>query len=264
MRSSSSSSSSSRITETTHYLPNSSAKCKIVDHESQLGVIICHPWGLLGGNMNNNVVIALAQFFMRMGITTLRMDFAGRQIGRGYGEVDQVVEASNFLLQNKHDEMNSRSNQGPPTCLLLVGYSYGSLITGSATAKIPRCIGTISVAPPFGVSHWLLLFNSSYHSKQSQARSQLYRLFVIGEHDNFTSTDTFLKAIESYETSRSTHKVLPKLDHFFARQEYRIIHEVDLWLRQTFSSSQSKNDKNISFRDNDFSIYINESDSQTT
>ena len=257
-------SASSRINETTHYLPNSSAKCKIVDHESQLAVIICHPWGLLGGNMNNNVVIALSQFFMRMGITTVRMDFAGRQIGRGYREVEQVVEASNYLLRNKHDEMNSKSNQGPPTCLLLIGYSYGSLITGSASAKIPRCIGTISVAPPFGVSHWILLFNSSYHFKQSQARSQLHRLFVIGEDDNFTSVDTFLKAIDSYDQANTTHKVLPRLDHFFARKEYRIIHEVDRWLRRTFSSSASKNDKNISFRDNDFSVHINESDFQTT
>ena len=65
-------------------LPESGSPANLADFGSSLAVIVTHPWGPLGGNMNNNVVLALVFWFQRLRITTLRFDFCGSQIGRGH------------------------------------------------------------------------------------------------------------------------------------------------------------------------------------
>lgn len=65
-------------------LPESGAKAQLADFHSPLAVIVTHPWGPLGGNMNNNVVLGVVFWFQRLKVTTLRFDFCGSQIGRGH------------------------------------------------------------------------------------------------------------------------------------------------------------------------------------
>ncbi|KAG0178784.1 hypothetical protein DFQ29_003028 [Apophysomyces sp. BC1021] len=52
---------------------------KITDNGSYsadlTGVIIAHPYGPLGGNMQNNVVVALHKFFANRGYVTVRLNF---------------------------------------------------------------------------------------------------------------------------------------------------------------------------------------------
>lgn len=221
----------------------------VANLHSTIGVIITHPWGPLGGNMHNNVVNAVAYYFQRLGITTIRFDFAGSQIGYGYYQVEQVQYIAKQLLggelfMNTNNDNNEEQdqqiqnnivvanhdddeedyielNQTPasqssnnskkiknryigivPKYIMLIGYSYGSLIANSASSLIPQCICTISIAPPFGVSHWLLMFHNEYHMKQSMKRTEQYfkRLFIIGTNDNFTSETKFITTIEKYYT----------------------------------------------------------------
>ena len=107
--------------------------------------------------MHNNVVLSAAMFFQALRVTTMRFDFATSQIGRGYKEVQQVVEAADYLLKGKHITVGvggqQQHQQCTPKSILLVGYSYGSLITGSASADIPACVGCVSIAPPVSVKH---------------------------------------------------------------------------------------------------------------
>jgi alpha/beta superfamily hydrolase len=193
------------------------------DMQSRVAVIVTHPWGPLGGNMKNNVVLATVLFFQKSRITTLRFDFVGSQISRGRDEVQQVCDAADHLL---------RALSNPPTRILLVGYSYGSLISASASAKIPECIGCISIAPPWSVQHWLLMFNSNYHMQQSRECEYLPRLFVIGDHDNFTTEKTFLTTVKTFR--KSTGAVLKDADHFFVRREQDLMSIIQQWLLQTF------------------------------
>lgn len=65
-------------------LPESGSPANLADFGTSLAVIVTHPWGPLGGNMNNNVVLALVFWFQRIGVTTLRFNFCGSQIGRGH------------------------------------------------------------------------------------------------------------------------------------------------------------------------------------
>jgi alpha/beta superfamily hydrolase len=211
--------------ETSVELPDSNAKALLADMGSRVAVIITHPWGPLGGNMHNNVVVAAALYFQKHKISTLRFDFSGSQIGGGHKQVKQVQEASRYL---------KAALPKPPSYILLVGYSYGSLITASASVDIPNCIGSISIAPPWSVQHWLLLFTASDHLRKSSS-SSLPRLFIIGDDDNFTSVMSFQKKIKDiYPPESTTGAVLKDADHFFARREKDIMRVIGEWLLETY------------------------------
>lgn len=231
-------------------LPVSGARARIADMNSDLAVIITHPWGPLGGNMHNNVVLSAAMFFQALGVTTLRMDFATSQVSRGYKEVDQVVEAANFVLSGQHNngngtgshsenvdgrhssgKMNQRRN---PTSILLVGYSYGSLIAGSASAGIPACIGSVSIAPPVDFKNWLLLFNAGHHVRQAQKRKTLPRLFVIGTEDNFSSQKSFRHFVDGFPDDSTSAALIKHSDHFFNGSEKDLMNVVGQWLLTTY------------------------------
>lgn len=223
-------------------LPNSKAPGLLADMDSDLAVILTHPWGPLGGNMHNNVVAAASLYFQKLGITTLRFDFVGWQLSWGNYQAHQVEEAAQFLLTD--DDQNERQTRRP-TKILLVGYSYGSLLAASASANISQAVGVVSIAPPWSVKHWLLLFNSGHHLRQaSQSRQQddqeeLPRLFLIGDHDNFTSEQVFTKTVETHFPKDSTTAVVLKdVDHFFHRREKDVVNSIGEWLLKTFPKCQ--------------------------
>ena len=196
----------------------------MADFGSPLAVIVTHPWGPLGGNYNNNVVAALVCWFQRLRVTTLRFDFVGSQIGRGYTQVDQVQEASQFLVSGAYAKYKQhaehRTLSRPPTRILLVGYSYGSIVSASASSQIPECIGVASVAPPLGVRHWLFMFHGNYHLDQAASRSDLPQLMIMGSKDNFTSEDVFMDIVKGRMSQASTTgAVLKGADHFFRGRE---------------------------------------------
>lgn len=255
--------------------------------------------------MHNNVVTAAALYFQRLHVTTLRLDFKGSQVGRGHGEVSQIVEAAEFLMSGRHlrsdsegetnsgaasvtlslsnnvgnesasgvgdriadhddnsrqgrrrrqeqlDESNSSHNLQPqrhvnnetftpPNSVVLMGYSYGSLIAGSASASIPQCVGVISVAPPIGVQNWLLLFNSRYHTERARRRKSLPRLMIQGNKDNFTTERQFSNAVLSYPPDSTTGAVIKDADHFFYGREKDLLTVVGNWFLTAFPVLQGQ------------------------
>lgn len=185
--------------------------------------------------MHNNVVVAAVLYFQSLRITTLRFDFVGSQIGNGNSQVLQVEEAARFLLEGRHLLTSSSSKDAsPPSCILLVGYSYGSLITASASATIPRCIGCISIAPPISVAHWLLCFHSNHHMNRARHRTLLPRLLVLGSRDNFTSEASFQEFVASFPTTTTTGAILKGADHFFAKREKDLMSILGHWLLRTY------------------------------
>ena len=221
-------SSSGKAKEHRFKLPQSGSSSRIADCNSDLAVIVTHPWGPLGGNMNNNVVLAIAVWFQRLGITTMRFNFSGSQIGRGDYQVDNVREAANFLLSGQHLNGKQGSSKSkapdeaeekkPPKFILLVGYSYGSIISGSASATIPECIATVMISPPLAVRHWLYMFNGGFHLDQAR-RAKLPLLMMMGNEDNFTNEDAFMDIVNTMPQNTTTGAILKHCDHFFRGRE---------------------------------------------
>ncbi|CAJ1950516.1 unnamed protein product [Cylindrotheca closterium] len=210
-------------------LPDSGSPSRIAYfEESNLAVIVTHPWGPLGGNMQNNVVLNVAQFFQRLKVTTLRFDFCGMQVGRGYSQIEQVKECANVLLKGKF--LSSQQQQNLPKQILLVGYSYGSIICASATASIPECIGMVWIAPPLGVRRWLYLFAGNTHLEQARKRPELPQLMILGSNDNFTSVKDFEKVVQTMPQETTSSTVLNGSDHFFGRTAKDLLAAIARWL----------------------------------
>mmetsp|Transcript_12646 Transcript_12646/g.15950 ORF Transcript_12646/g.15950 Transcript_12646/m.15950 type:complete len:309 (+) Transcript_12646:119-1045(+) len=229
----------------------------LADYGSEVAVVITHPWGPLGGDMHNNVVSALALRFQKMEITTLRLNFSGSQIGGGKKEVEEVVHAANFLLDGSHldHEMNNFSNDGSliysserktsghsraPSGILLVGYSYGAFIAASASAHIAKCIGAVSIAPPFKFQKLLLMFNERHHNMLAHYKNSLPRLLIQGSSDNYTSVKDFECNVQSYSASTTMAVVLENCDHFFRGTEDEVFETISDWLLLRFPSLEGQ------------------------
>jgi uncharacterized protein len=208
---------------------------RVADLQSPVAVIVTHPWGMLGGNMHNNVVCAACLYFQRLNISTVRFDFDG-SIGRGYAQVQQVVVVADALLKGTF----SIDKELKPAKILLVGYSYGSLIAASASAQLREsCVACVSIAPPFGVQHWLLLFHGKHHLEQATMLENLPRLFLLGDKDNFTSERVFSETVAaSFPFGGTTGAVLKGADHFFQRREKDVMSVIGQWLLMTFPACQ--------------------------
>ena len=88
------------------------------------GVVVCHPHPLYGGDMENNVVVALCRILAGGGLTALRFNFrgvgrSGGSFGDGLGEREDARAALDFLAgaEGVDDER-----------LALAGYSFGALV----------------------------------------------------------------------------------------------------------------------------------------
>ncbi|GAX25576.1 hypothetical protein FisN_28Hh045 [Fistulifera solaris] len=226
------------------FIEDTETTVRYADLNSNVVAVVTHPWTFLGGNMHNNVVVAAVLYFQKLGISTVRFDFHGSGIGRGYTQVEQVRSIVRKIVKRDFDDNGDDDDKQEdtathpakrPTKVILIGYSYGSLITGSASANMDECIASISIAPPFAVQHWLLLFNSSYHLRQSTLAEHLPRLFLMGTKDNFTSEKVFQNMIETHYLS-AVGAIVPHADHFFHRREKDVMDVIGQWLLETFAS----------------------------
>ena len=166
-----------------------------------IGVVVCHPHPLYGGEMNNNIVTALIQAFQQAGIATLRFNFRG--VGRsggshdqGNGEVEDVKAAVTYLL----------SRQSVST-VVVAGYSFGSMVGLRAGAADDRVHKLIGVALPMGFGDPSFLLPSAKP-----------KLLISGDNDNYcplpTLNEFFAKLVQP-----KTLVTIAGADHFFWGQE---------------------------------------------
>ncbi|KAI8996737.1 Alpha/Beta hydrolase protein [Gaertneriomyces semiglobifer] len=194
-------------------------------------VILAHPYGPLGGNLNNNVVEALFRNFAEKGFMTVRFNFRG--VGgstghtslRGKGEQEDVLSVCKYVVD--------RPSLAPKK-ILLCGYSYGSIATSAVASKIPELAGIIFISYPSGVLWFLTMFNGNACVQSLRAISpQIPKLFLHGGRDNFTSKVAFTKLVDSLPTVNRTCVVLPDDDHFFVGKESSLIGHVNQWLSKS-------------------------------
>ena len=108
------------------------------------GVVVCHPHPRYGGDMRNNVVVAIVQGVLSRGFGALRFNFrgAGRSTGthsKGPGEQEDALAA--FAALREHDAIDAEQ-------LALAGYSFGANIALSVAPHLHEAHGIAAVAPP--------------------------------------------------------------------------------------------------------------------
>ncbi len=164
---------------------------------SRGAVIICHPHPLFGGDMHNNVVVALARIAAMWDFTSLRFNFRGvgassGTFGGGIAEQKDVRGAVDFLAKGRK-----------PPVTLTAGYSFGAIACLPVGVDDERVRGFIGVAPPLEMFDFRFLRDCPKP-----------KLFICGEHDSICPPS---KMEEFFQTLSDPKwlRILPGIDHFF-------------------------------------------------
>ena len=175
------------------------------------GFVVCHPHPLYGGDMDNPVVIRVAEVAQAAGYATLRFNFrgAGTSEGvhdKGRGEQEDVRAAMAALAT--HLPAGSRVG--------VMGYSFGAAMAARATRpSVPEApLGLI--APPLGMYDFDFL-------QTSPGRL----LLVAGTADAYCPVEALhrLAAITSAE-----ERIVEGADHFFFGKLYPLGEVIGAWL----------------------------------
>ncbi len=161
------------------------------------GAIICHPHPLYGGDMNNPVVMTIAQTFNENNFSTLRFNFRG--VGNstgifddGKGEQDDVRTALTFLRENGISR------------IWLSGYSFGSRVNASVVEKGCNIEDHIMVSPPAGFV--------SFDTIESMPDTGL---IIVGDNDDFAPVRLIESHIKRWQINPEL-KVIENCDHFYS------------------------------------------------
>jgi hypothetical protein len=168
---------------------------------AHIGVVVCHPHPLRGGDMHNTIVSALVASCRAAGMTTLRFNFRG--VGESTGEYDEgrgekrdVAAAVDHLL-----------SLGPLTRIAVAGYSFGALVGLEAGASDPRVHALVGVALPVAMRDAAFL-----RPVEKPA------LLVVGDRDDYAPVGKIGQLASAMATHASV-TVVEGADHFFAGKE---------------------------------------------
>lgn len=114
--------------------------------------LILHPHPQHGGTMNNKVVYALYQVFLRKSFSVIRFNFRG--VGRSQGGFDQgqgeLSDAASVL-----DWMQVQ-NPSADRCWI-AGFSFGAWIAMQVLMRRPEIEGFVAVSPPANIFDFTFL-----------------------------------------------------------------------------------------------------------
>lgn len=172
--------------------------------QARVGVVVCHPHPLYGGDMHNNVVEALVDAFGRAGMATLRFNFrgvggSGGTHDEGRGEQDDVEAAVGSLL--------GRVNPG---VVAVAGYSFGSIVGLAAGARDQRVHKLVGVALPVARR------DASFLAGVTKPK-----LLVSGDRDDISPVPK-LQELHAASAEPKSLVLIEGADHFFRGLEHRV------------------------------------------
>eukprot|EP01132_Coremiostelium_polycephalum_P002630 gene2630-3267_t len=192
---------------------------------SDIGIVITHPHPMLGGSYNNNVVLSVLKHLTDyLHVPTLCFNFRGVGESQGSGswrggnERMDTIAAVKYLLNNNVLEYK-------PKKIILVGYSYGSVISSSIADQVDEVVGFVAISYPFGPLTLMLLG----HLLDPAINSTKPKLFVIGDDDTFTGVSKFKSRVSEMK-GIVKHKIFPGVGHFYVGQEKLLVREITNWI----------------------------------
>ncbi len=172
--------------------------------------VICHPHPLYGGNMDNNVVTALAEVCASLGWTTLRFNFRGVGASTGaYGDGDGETQDLMAVVGYARQEVGNRVH--------LIGYSFGAWVVLNGIRKGLEAATVTLASPPVDFM--------DFSGLTPPARPTL---IVVGDSDPFCAVPSLNSwLIRSSDSPVQPQVVIvPGCDHFYWGFESRLAREV--------------------------------------
>lgn len=173
------------------------------------GVVICHPHPLHGGNMDNNVVLALALGLAEEGFVTLRFNFRG--VGGSEGEHTNGEKESQEVL-GALDLIKAWPDTNAKTGL--AGYSFGTSVILGHSELYGEADAIALVSPPFRAVEGTPLKDSNVPA-----------LIVTGDRDKLVDSTQLDAELAGFKHSPQ-FKLFDGVDHFWYGQEARLVPEV--------------------------------------
>ena len=183
-------------------------------------VAVCHPHPLYGGDMHNNVVLAICHALAEASIAALRFNFRGvgqseGDFANGIGEQEDVVSALAFL---------SSVNKVNPNKIGLAGYSFGTQVALPVAPQREQ-VKAMALVSPF-LSAW------DWEQLKSYVRP---KLFLCGDKDHYVSYQEIQRLVSGLpEPSRC--EVIPGADHFWWGHEGEVAEKVSAFFKNAFTA----------------------------
>lgn len=180
------------------------------------GVVICHPHPLYGGDMDNPVVVRVAEVCAALGLATLRFNFRGvggstGAHGGGRAEAIDVDTARRHLA----------GALGPPSAVALAGYSFGAAVVAAVAAESPDVAGVALIAPPLGLPDY-----AAFPRLDGLGRRLL---LVAGSRDPYCPRESLEQLGRT--VPGAVVRVIAEADHFFLGKLFPLGEVVAEWAR---------------------------------
>jgi len=164
---------------------------------SKKAVVICHPHPLYGGNMDNPVVMTIADSFFEKGFTTMRFNFRGTcnstgMFDNGTGEQEDIRAALSLLTEKGYKQ------------IWLAGYSFGARMNASLVSKGCEIKDHIMVSPPVG------FMNFDDIEKMTSTG-----LIITGANDDIAPSNMVQKHIKRWQIDPK-YEIIEDCDHFYS------------------------------------------------
>jgi len=183
---------------------------------------VCHPHPLYGGNMHNNVVLAICHALAEASIAAFRFNFRGvdrseGEFAEGIGEQEDVISALAFL---------SSVNKVNPSKIGLAGYSFGTQVALPVALHNEQVKAMALVSPFLPASDWEQL--EGYVKP---------KLFLCGNKDYFVSSQE-VQRLAGGLPEPSQYEVIPGADHFWWGYEGEVAEKVSAFFRNAFTTTK--------------------------
>ena len=182
-------------------------------------LLVCHPHPMLGGDIDNPVVVAICRAADDQGMVSFRFNFRGvgeseGEFSNGVGEQEDLKSALNVLRRWPGIDRKR---------LALVGYSFGAsvVLEGLRHYKAASCLAL--VAPTISSAKGGLI-----------RRDKRPKLFVVGERDGVVPSVELQRALDQIGPPAQFVEV-PSADHSLLGSEATVAEKVVAFVKDTFA-----------------------------
>lgn len=200
------------------------------DLNTSIGIILCHPHPLFYGTMDDHVIDSLFHAFIKVEIPVLKFNFRGVNNSKGtfengLGEKKDVLSVIDFFKKSTNTHK-----------IILVGYSFGSLIAFSVLGENESIAGFVGISHPFGLMKPEKRKEFSLDESLFKLKSSpiiIPKLFIIGDQDEFTPIKEFNDQILNVKGLKEV-VIVPNESHFWRENELKIEKTCLKWIEKYF------------------------------
>lgn len=174
------------------------------------GVVVCHPHPLYGGNMLNNVVVAICQALSRHSLAAFRFNFrgvgsSGGTFGGGIAEEEDVRAALDFITSTPDTDTKR---------IGLAGYSFGAGVALSVALQDER-VGLLALVSP-------MLSEANWERLREYPK---VKFLTVGDADSFIPVEGFQEQVNNVADPKQ-YQVVSGADHFWWGYEEEVAQKV--------------------------------------